>query len=98
MTGDLSIIGEHVVTIKGEILVPTDYTSSTFTPMNVEYPFSIFVEPCVIIDFTTIPINKVTYTIGSTDETSETYSFTQDPACNYDVTYTVINLPAFATH
>ena len=76
MTGDLSIIGEHIVTIKGEILVPTDYTSSTFTPMTAEYPFSIFVEPCIIIDFTTIPIKKVTYTIGSTDETSETYSFT----------------------
>ena len=97
-TGDLTIIGEHIVTIKGEILVPTDYTSTTLTPMTVEYPFSIFVEPCVITDFTTVPIDKVVYTIGSPPVISQTYSFTQVPACNYDVTLTVTDLPVFATH
>ena len=95
---DWSLIGEHIVTIKGEILVPMDYTSNSFTPMTVEYPFSIYVEPCIITDFTTIPISKVVYTIGATAETSETYSFTQTPACNYDVTYIVTDLPTFAEH
>ena len=76
-TGDLSIIGEHVVTILGEILVPDDYTKSTYTPMTVQYDFSIFVEPCVILDFIAVPIRTIVYTIGSVAELSETYSFTQ---------------------
>ena len=55
MNGDLSLIGEYVVTIKSLILVPTDYTNSAFTTMAVEYPFSLFIEPCIITDFTTTP-------------------------------------------
>lgn len=94
----MSLIGEHVVTIKGEILVPTDYTSTTYMPMTVEYPFSIFVEPCIITDFTTVPISKVFYTIGAQGVTSETYEFIQEPDCNYDVTFIVTDLPIFATH
>ena len=70
---DLSLIGEHVVTIKSEIFVPTDYTNSDFTTMTVEYPFSIYIEPCIITDFTTVPIGKMTYTIGSPAILSETY-------------------------
>ena len=44
--------------------------------MIVTYPFSIFVGPCLTTDFTTVPISKVVYTIGSADVTSETYYFT----------------------
>ena len=95
---DLSLIGEHVVTIKSEIFVPTDYTNSAFTTMTVEYPFSIYIEPCIITDFTTVPIGKITYTIGSPAILSETYRFTQEPACNYPVTITISGLPSFANH
>ena len=78
--------------------MPTDYTSTAFKPMVAVYSFSIFVEPCIITDFTTVPISKVVYKIGSNDEISESYSFTQQPACNYNVIISIMDLPAFATH
>ena len=66
--------------------------------MMVEYPMSIIVEPCINTDFSTVPISKMTYTIGSGPIQSEIYSFTQTPLCNYPEALTVINLPSFATH
>ena len=66
--------------------------------MSVEYDFSIYVQPCIITDFTTLPISKVTYTIGDDPIQSEAYSFTQTPSCNYPEAVIVSGLPSFATH
>jgi len=97
-TGDLSLIGEHVVTITSEILVPTDYTKTTLTPMSVTYDFSIFVEPCIVTQLITTPISTVSYTIGANGVTSQQYTFTQDPQCNYDQTYIVTGVMPFFNH
>ena len=72
---DLSLIGEYVVTVHSQISVPNDYTNTTFTVMEVEYPMSILIQPCIIIDFTTVPINTITYTIGDSQELSQQYNF-----------------------
>jgi hypothetical protein len=76
LNGDLSLIGEYVVTIKSEILVPTDYKKISFTPMSVSYNFSIFVEPCIVTKLIATSISKVEYTIGSGSVTSQQYMFT----------------------
>ena len=95
---DLSLIGEYIITIKSEIMIPTDYLNSVFTTMAVEYPFSIFVEPCIITDFSMIPISKLEYTIGAVTVISEQYLFIQTPSCNYPVILTVTDLPVFTIH
>ena len=69
-TGDLSLIGEHVVTITSQILVPKDYTKTIFTPMSASYEFSIFVEPCTVTKLIATAIDKVEYTIGAGPVTS----------------------------
>ena len=76
-TSDLSLVGEYEITIKSEILVPKDYTKADYEPRTVEYKFSILIEPCIVSDFTAVPISNIVYTIGSIDIESETYSFTQ---------------------
>ena len=83
-TGDLSLIGEHVVTIKSEILVPTDHTKAIFTPISVTYDFSIFMEPCTVNKLIATPIDKIEYTIGTSSMTTSEYTFTQVPQCNYN--------------
>ena len=36
---DLSLIGEYTITVRSEIMVPTDYTKSSFDTILVEYNF-----------------------------------------------------------
>ena len=65
VTSDLSLIGSYPVTIRSEILVPDDYTQSTFTPKFVEYEFIVFIEPCLVTsyDATTI-VTRIIYNVN----------------------------------
>ena len=60
------------MTIKSEILVPTDYTKTSFTPMSATYDLSIFVfvEPCLVTKLIAAAFDKVEYTIGDSSVTS----------------------------
>ena len=75
-TNDLSLIGSYPITVKAEVTQFTDYTKTASTTLENAFDYTVYLNPCLINDFTTIPINKVTYTIGASAETSQTYSFT----------------------
>lgn len=98
-TTDLGLIGSYPVTIKSEITFFSDYTKTTQTTLTAEYTFTIYMEPCIIVDyFDSITVPTLTYFIGDTTLTDGFYEFTQDLACGYPETITVSNLPSFATH
>ena len=44
--------GAYLITIRNEISVPDDAEKSSFTPMVVEYDFTIFIEPCSVDTYT----------------------------------------------
>ena len=48
---DLSLIGSYSVTIRSEILVPDDYTKTSYTTMFAEYDFVILIEPCLVTTY-----------------------------------------------
>jgi len=64
-SSDLSLIGAYPVTIRSEILVPDDYTQSTFTLKFVEYEFIVLMEPCLVTsyDATTI-VTRIFYNVN----------------------------------
>ena len=45
---DLALIGSYVVTIRSEISIPDDYTKTSFTTINAEHKFTVFIEPCLV--------------------------------------------------
>ena len=67
--------------------------------MFVEYDFPIQIEECLVDSYTADKIiDTISYNIGAPDLTSESYSFIEDPECNYPETVTLINLPDFVIH
>ena len=98
-TSDLSLIGSYSVTLRGEIEVPDDATLTTYSPMFVEYDFTIFIEPCIVNTYSdTLKVTLIEYFIGDPTLVDGNYMFKQDPFCGYDETVTVSNVPAFAVH
>ena len=49
---DLSLLGEYIVILHSEICVPDDYTQATCTKMPSQYDFSVFMDPCIVNDYT----------------------------------------------
>ena len=95
----MNLIGEYTVTLRSEILVPDDYTLTTFTPFFAEYLFLIQVEECIVHTYMADEtIDVISYNIGAPTLTSPKYSFVEDPACSYPETVTFIDLPPFVTH
>ena len=45
---DLALIGSYIVTIRSEILIPDDYTKTSFTTMSDEHDFTVIIEPCLV--------------------------------------------------
>ena len=98
-TGDLSLIGSYTVTMRGEIEIPDDATMTTFSTMFVQYDFVIIMKPCAVTSYTdTTRVTLIEYFVSDPMLTDGPYAFAQNPACGYDETVTVSNLPAFATH
>ena len=50
--GDLSLLGEYIVTMNSKICVPDDYSQATCTTMEVEYDFKVIVDYCIVNDYT----------------------------------------------
>ena len=50
-TSDLNLIGAYLVNIKGSIEVWSDYTKSAKEVVDNAYTFTIFMEPCVIVNY-----------------------------------------------
>ena len=99
MLTDLSLIGAYTVTIRAEIEVPDDYTKNTFTTMSSEHDFTVYVEPCLVSNYSGSKIvTLIEYLIRDPTLTDGNYAFEQTPACGYEQTVTIINLPTFATH
>ena len=98
-TTDLSLIGSYTMTLRSEILVPTDYTLTDFTTMFVEYDILVLIEPCLVTTYTdTITVTEIFYNIGAATLTDGLYKFDEDPVCNYPETVTVTGLEPFITH
>lgn len=96
---DLGIIGEYKVTIRAEIEIPNDHTATTYTKMLSEYDFVIQVNGCQISEYRAVQDTMaMTYTIGQDNLYSAVYAFEQVPACGYEQTVSVIDLPAFVEH
>jgi len=51
-TNDNSAAGEYVINIRNEILVPDSAEKASFTPLIVDYDFSIFINPCAVSTYT----------------------------------------------
>ena len=99
VSSDLSLIGEYIVTIKSQISVPDDYTQTNFTPMTVQYDFLIRVQPCIVDTYSRVLVaGPLNFNIGVPAKTDGTYSFGENPICDYTETVTVTNLPSFVTH
>ena len=87
------------MTLRSEIYIPTDYTSTDYTTMFVEYDILILIEPCLINSYTdTTTVSLIVYNIGAPDLTDGFYVFDEDPVCNYPETVTVTNLPTWSIH
>ena len=65
---------------------------------SLSYTFKVTIDPC-LTDFTlNQPTTTITYTIGDTDMTDGTYSYTQTPDCKYGEFVELTNLPFFVMH
>ena len=96
---DLSLLGSYTMTLRSEIYIPTDYTTTDFTTMFVEYDILILIEPCLITSYTdTTTVSLIIYNIGAPDLTDGLYVFDEDPVCNYPETVTLTNLPTWSIH
>ena len=86
--------------IRSEISVPKDYTKTTYTPMSVEYEFTIFIEPCLVSTYLpTLEVTDISYNIGAPEILGVgSYIFVEDPVCGYPETVTLTNLPIFVLH
>ena len=79
--------------------MPDDYTKSTFTTIFVEYNFPLRVQPCKVTTYTRdVVVGDINYNVGAASLTTGSYTFGEDPICDYPETVTVTNLPAFASH
>ena len=66
--------------------------------MSATYDLSIFMEPCLVTKLIATTFDKVEYTIGASSVTSQQYTFTQVPQCNYKQNYFVTGLMPFFDH
>ena len=62
----------------------TDHTKSASTVVSKSINFNLYMEPCKVTKLIATPISKVEYTIGTSSVTSQQYTFTQVPQCNYN--------------
>lgn len=91
--------GAYTITIRNEISVPDDATKATSTLIDVEYTFTIFIDPCQVNTYLqSSQVGTITYAISTPTVVSPSYVFDESPVCNYPETVTVTDLPAFMTH
>jgi hypothetical protein len=65
-TFDLALIGEYKVHIRSEISIPDDYTKTKYTTKVAEYDFFIWMEPCLVTNYTaTTKVPSISYNIGA---------------------------------
>ena len=97
-TTDKSNVGENLVTIRSELVQPAIGGNAEKT-FYVEYQFSIIVHPCSVSTYARQTVaGPITHMIKQPSKTDGTYSFGENPVCDYPETVTVTNLPTFATH
>ena len=96
---DLSLVGIYTFILRSEISVPDDHTMSRETLMSQEEEITVMVNPCQVTDYSlTSAIASIEYEVGSPGLTDGYYVFDESPACNYQETVTVTNLPDFMSH
>ena len=87
------------MTVRSEFSKPDDFSNSSQTVIFKEFTFTIFVEPCQLIDYIAAPqVNQLEYFIGEPTLTGAAYAFEQIPACGYPEVYTITNTHTFVTH
>ena len=73
---DLSLIGEYTITVRSEIMVPTDYTKSSFNTIFVEYNFPFRVQPCVVSSYSrNLFVSSISQNVGAPAKITGAYSF-----------------------
>ena len=77
---DISLIGQHRVTIRGEIRVPVDAQKSAYLTLFEQYDFLVTLQPCKIMDFfDKVRVIELRYNIGTADMTDGSYEYEQSP-------------------